>query len=74
VVEPDAQLTQRAGFFIPTSGFPGSFRAQGSAQLAFYEQVMWDKYQLATMAGGDFKTNTLIGAKEVSTNDTHWRF
>jgi len=35
---------------------------------------MWDKYQLATMAGGDFKTNTLIGAKEVSTNDTHWRF
>jgi hypothetical protein len=31
-------------------------------------------YQLATMAGGDFKTNTLIDAKEVSTNDTLWRF
>jgi intracellular sulfur oxidation DsrE/DsrF family protein len=40
----------------------------GSAQLALYDQATWDKYQLATMAGRDFKTNTLIDAKEVSTN------
>jgi hypothetical protein len=40
----------------------------GSAQLALYDQAMWDKYQLATMAGPHFKTNTLIEAKEVSTN------
>ena len=39
----------------------------GSAQLALYDQAMWDKYQLATMAGHDFKTNTLIDAKEVPT-------
>jgi len=25
---------------------------------------MWEKYQLATMAGGDFKTNTLMEAKD----------
>jgi intracellular sulfur oxidation DsrE/DsrF family protein len=40
----------------------------GSAQLALYDQAMWDKYQLATVAGPHFKTNTLIEAKEVSTN------
>jgi hypothetical protein len=40
----------------------------GSAQLALYDQAIWDKYQLATMAGGDFKTNTLIEAKEVPTD------
>src|ERR1700747_2844307 len=40
----------------------------GSAQLALYDQVMWDKYQLATMAGGDFKTNTLIKVKQVPTD------
>ena len=37
----------------------------GSAHLALYDQAMWDKYQLATMAGGDFKTNTLIDAKDL---------
>jgi hypothetical protein len=31
----------------------------GSAQLALYDRAMWDKYQFATMAGHDFKTNTL---------------
>jgi hypothetical protein len=41
----------------------------GSAQLALYDQAMWDKYQLATMAGGDFKTNTLIQAKHVPTDN-----
>jgi hypothetical protein len=37
----------------------------GSAQLALYDQEMWDKYQLAGMAGGNFKTNTLIEAREL---------
>jgi intracellular sulfur oxidation DsrE/DsrF family protein len=40
----------------------------GSAQLALYDQTMWDKYQLATMAGHDFKTNTLTEAKHVPTD------
>jgi intracellular sulfur oxidation DsrE/DsrF family protein len=39
----------------------------GSAQLALYDQAMWDKYQLAMMAGRDFKTNTLIEAKDAPT-------
>jgi intracellular sulfur oxidation DsrE/DsrF family protein len=29
---------------------------------------MWDKYQLAAMAGRDFKTNTLIYANDAPTN------
>lgn len=40
----------------------------GSAQLALYDQAMWDKYQLAAMAGHDFKGNTLIDAKDVPTD------
>ena len=32
----------------------------GTAQLALYDQAMWDKYQLTTLAGELFKTNTLI--------------
>jgi intracellular sulfur oxidation DsrE/DsrF family protein len=40
----------------------------GSAQLALYDQAVWDKYQLATMAGADFKTNTLMHPKDVPTN------
>jgi hypothetical protein len=48
--------------FLEVSG------THGSAQLALYDQAMWDKYQLATLAGGDFKTNTLIVAKAVPTD------
>lgn len=32
----------------------------GTAQLALYDSAMWDKYQLAKLAGGKFKTNTLL--------------
>ena len=32
----------------------------GTAQLALYDQAMWDKYQLTRLAGDDFKTNTLF--------------
>jgi hypothetical protein len=35
----------------------------GSAHLALFDQEMWDKYRFAEMAGGDFKTNTLIVPK-----------
>ena len=35
----------------------------GSAHLALFDQEMWDKYRLAEMARGDFKTNTLIVRK-----------
>jgi intracellular sulfur oxidation DsrE/DsrF family protein len=35
----------------------------GSAHLALFDQDVWDKYRLAEMAGGDFKTNTLIVEK-----------
>jgi hypothetical protein len=37
----------------------------GSAHLALFDQAMWDKYQLAKLAGGKFETNTLIVAKHV---------
>ncbi len=32
----------------------------GNAHLALLDQTMWDKYQLAKLAGGKFATNTLI--------------
>jgi intracellular sulfur oxidation DsrE/DsrF family protein len=40
----------------------------GSAQLALYDEEMWNKYQLATMAGPDFRNNSLVLAKALSTN------
>ena len=39
----------------------------GSAQLALYDQAMWDKYQLATMAGPGVPTNTLIDPAPLAT-------
>jgi intracellular sulfur oxidation DsrE/DsrF family protein len=35
----------------------------GSAHLALFDQDMWDNYELAEMAGGDFRTNTAIVRK-----------
>jgi hypothetical protein len=32
----------------------------GTAQLALYDQVIWDKYRLTDLAGDEFKTNILI--------------
>jgi hypothetical protein len=43
--------------FLSVSG------THGSAHLALYDQDMWDKYRLAELAGGDFKTNTLTVRK-----------
>jgi intracellular sulfur oxidation DsrE/DsrF family protein len=36
----------------------------GSAHLALFDQAMWDKYKFAELAGGKFRTNTLIVPKE----------
>lgn len=41
----------------------------GSAHLALYDQVMWDKYQLASFTGDKFKTNTLIEQPKLASND-----
>jgi hypothetical protein len=35
----------------------------GTAHLALFDQAMWDKYELAALAGPQFKTNTLIVPK-----------
>ncbi|MDQ0470222.1 thiosulfate dehydrogenase [Labrys wisconsinensis] len=36
----------------------------GTAHLALYDQSIWDKYQLAKLAGDKFQTNTLIVEKK----------
>jgi hypothetical protein len=41
----------------------------GSAQLALYEQAMWEKYQLTKLAGDRFKTNTLIAHQKAESTD-----
>ncbi len=35
----------------------------GTAQVALYDEAMWDKYQLTRLAGDAFKTNTLLISK-----------
>jgi hypothetical protein len=49
--------------------FLGVLATHGSAQLALYDQATWDKYQLARMAGGKFKTNTLIEDAKAASAD-----
>jgi intracellular sulfur oxidation DsrE/DsrF family protein len=39
----------------------------GTAHLALFDQAMWDKYKLATLAGAKFQTNTLILPKPAPT-------
>jgi hypothetical protein len=41
----------------------------GTAHLALYDQVMWDKYQLSKLAGEKFKTNTLIEDQKAESTD-----
>ncbi len=41
----------------------------GSAQLALYDQAMWDKYQLAKLAGKGIEKNTLIIDRPASSAD-----
>jgi hypothetical protein len=45
----------------------------GTANLALYEQAMWDKYQLTKFAGDKFKTNILIlNQKAESADPAHF--
>jgi hypothetical protein len=39
----------------------------GAAHLALFDHTMWDKYELATLAGAKFKTNTLAMPKPAPT-------
>ena len=41
----------------------------GTANLALYDQAMWDKYQLTKLAGDKFKTNTLIEHRKAESAD-----
>jgi len=49
--------------FLEVSG------THGSAQLALYDEEMWEKYQLARMAGDNFRTNSLIEPRDVCTRN-----
>ena len=40
----------------------------GSAQLALYDEEIWEKYQLSKIAGGDYKTKILIEVKDAPTD------
>jgi hypothetical protein len=40
---------------------------RGTAQLALFNQVMWEKYGLASFAGGNFKTNSLLDEQPAGT-------
>jgi hypothetical protein len=39
----------------------------GTAHLALFDQAIWEKYELAALAGGKFKTNTLAIARPAAT-------
>ena len=47
--------------FLAVSG------THGTAHLALFDQPMWDKYELATLAGAKFKTNTPAMPKRAPT-------
>lgn len=42
----------------------------GTAQLALYDQAMWDKYRLTSLAGDEFKTNTLLTERKSAAADS----
>jgi hypothetical protein len=44
----------------------------GTAQLALYDRATWDKYQLNSLAGDEFKTNTLITERKVAADSTDY--
>jgi hypothetical protein len=35
----------------------------GTAQLALYDQAIWNRYQLTSLAGDEFKTDTLLSER-----------
>jgi hypothetical protein len=42
----------------------------GTAQLALYDEAMWDKYQLTRLAGDQFKASTLMNARKPAAADS----
>ncbi|SDJ28786.1 hypothetical protein SAMN05444171_2125 [Bradyrhizobium lablabi] len=45
----------------------------GTAQLALYDQAIWDKYQLTRLAGDEFRTNTpIIERKSVAADSVDY--
>lgn len=49
--------------------FLAASATHGSANVALYDQVMWDKYQLTKLAGEPFKTNSLIVPRKAAQAD-----
>jgi hypothetical protein len=49
--------------------FLAASATHGSANIALYDQAMWDKYQLTKLAGEAFAINTLIVAKKAAQAD-----
>jgi hypothetical protein len=49
--------------FLPVSA------THGTAQIALYDQLTWDKYQLARLPGDTFKRNTLIEETAAAAGD-----
>jgi hypothetical protein len=47
-------------FSFGHSDFFAVSATHGTAHLALFDQAMWDKYELAALAGAKFKTNTLM--------------
>jgi hypothetical protein len=43
----------------------------GPAQLALYDDAMWDKYGLAKIAGGNLTHNSLVAAPAAAEHDPH---
>jgi hypothetical protein len=41
----------------------------GTAHLALFEPAMWEKYQLATLTGGKFQSNTLVAEQKGAAAD-----
>lgn len=46
--------------------FLAASATHGSANIALYDQAMWDKYQFTKLVGESFKTNTLIEPKSAA--------
>jgi intracellular sulfur oxidation DsrE/DsrF family protein len=42
----------------------------GTAQLALYDRTIWNKYRLTSLAGDEFKTNTLITERKSLADST----
>ena len=58
-------------FSFEHKDFLAASATHGTAHLALFDQPMWDKYELATLAGAGFKSNTLAIPKPATTAFAH---